>query len=211
MLPVLAHTARRYASMMPRLVVIDNYDSFTYNLVQALGVLGCDLEVFRNDAIDLEGLEALAPDGIVLSPGPGRPGDAGITSEVVACFAREVPILGVCLGHQAICEAFGAAIVAAPEIVHGKPSDVHHVGTGIYAGLPEPFIAARYHSLVVDAATLPDVLEVTAWSGDVVMGVRHRDYDVEGVQFHPESVLTDRGPQLLASWVGVVTGSRSTA
>jgi para-aminobenzoate synthetase component II len=196
--------------MGPRVVVIDNYDSFTYNLVQALGELGCDLVVRRNDAVDVAAVTSLAPDAIVLSPGPGRPEDAGVTSHVVEALSATVPILGVCLGHQAICQAFGAAIAAAPEIVHGKPSDVRHVGTGIYEDIPDPFSAARYHSLVVDASTLPDVLEVTAWTGDVVMGVRHRDLAVEGVQFHPESVLTADGPRLLANFVdAVTTGSRS--
>ena len=197
--------------MPARLVVIDNYDSFTYNLVQALGELGCELVVRRNDAVDVDGVAQLAPDGLVLSPGPGRPEDAGVTTAVVARFAGRVPILGVCLGHQAICAHFGGTITAAPEIVHGKPSDVRHVGTGVYEGLPNPFTAARYHSLVVDPASLPEVLEVTAWAGEVVMGVRHRGLEVEGLQFHPESVLTDRGPQLLSNWVAAVTGSRGRA
>jgi anthranilate synthase/aminodeoxychorismate synthase-like glutamine amidotransferase len=185
----------------PRIVVIDNYDSFTYNLVQALGALGCDLVVVRNDAVDVDDLDALAPAAIVLSPGPGRPEDAGVTPRVVDELASSVPMLGVCLGHQAICQSFGGAIVAAPEIVHGKPSEVRHVGTGLYDGLPDPFVAGRYHSLVADRATLPDVLEVTAWTDDVVMGVRHRTLPVEGVQFHPESVLTDEGPRVLANFV----------
>jgi anthranilate synthase/aminodeoxychorismate synthase-like glutamine amidotransferase len=185
----------------PRVVVVDNYDSFTYNLVQALGELGCDLVVHRNDVIDAAGIAALAPDAIVLSPGPGRPEDAGVTPEVVAELSGSVPILGVCLGHQAICQVLGGAIVAAPEIVHGKPSEVHHVATGLYEGVPDPFDAGRYHSLVADRASLPDVLEVTAWTDDVVMGVRHRTLRVEGVQFHPESVLTDEGPHVLANFV----------
>ena len=187
--------------MGPRVVVVDNYDSFTYNLVQALGVLGCELLVVRNDAADVADLAAAAPDAIVLSPGPGLPKDAGITPRVVAELHDSIPILGVCLGHQAICEAFGASIVAAPEIVHGKPSEVHHVGGGLYADVPDPFVAGRYHSLVADRASLPDVLEVTAWTDDVVMGVRHRTLPVEGVQFHPESVLTDEGPRVLANFV----------
>jgi anthranilate synthase component 2 len=185
----------------PRIVVVDNYDSFTYNLVQALGALGCDLVVLRNDAVDAQGIGALAPDAIVLSPGPGRPEDAGVTPTVVTELGTTVPLLGVCLGHQAICQAFGGAIVAAPEIVHGKPSAVRHVGTGLYDGVPDPFTAGRYHSLVADRATLPDVLEVTAWTDDVVMGVRHRAHRIEGVQFHPESVLTDEGPRVLANFV----------
>ena len=187
--------------MGPRIVVIDNYDSFTYNLVQALGVLCCELVVHRNDAVDVEAVAALAPDAIVLSPGPGRPEDAGITQRIVAELSATVPMLGVCLGHQAICQSFGGSIVAAPAIVHGKPSDVHHVASGLYDGVPDPFVAGRYHSLVADRATLPDVLEVTAWTDDVVMGVRHRTLRVEGVQFHPESVLTDEGPRLLANFV----------
>jgi len=185
----------------PRIVVIDNYDSFTYNLVQALGALSCDLVVVRNDAVDADAVDALAPDAIVLSPGPGRPEDAGVTPRVVEDLASRVPMLGVCLGHQAICQAFGAAIVAAPEIVHGKPSEVRHVGTGLYDGVPDPFVAGRYHSLVADRTTLPDALEVTAWTDDVVMGVRHRTLPVEGVQFHPESILTDDGPRVLANFV----------
>jgi anthranilate synthase component II len=189
----------------PRVVVIDNYDSFTYNLVQALGELGCDLVVHRNDAVDTEGIARHSPDAIVLSPGPGRPEDAGVTPRVVAALAESVPILGVCLGHQAICQAFGGAIVAAPEIVHGKPSEVRHVATGIYVGVPDPFVAGRYHSLVADRASLPDVLEVTAWTDDVVMGVRHRTLRVEGVQFHPESVLTDEGPRVLANFVDSIS------
>ena len=187
--------------MGPRVVVVDNYDSFTYNLVQALGALGCDLVVRRNDAVDTEGIAALRPDAIVLSPGPGRPEDAGVTPRVVADLGATVPVLGVCLGHQAICQSLGAAIVAAPEIVHGKPSEVRHVGTGLYDGVSDPFTAGRYHSLVADAATLPDVLEVTAWTDDVVMGVRHRTLRLEGVQFHPESVLTDEGPRVLSNFV----------
>ena len=191
--------------MGPRVVVIDNYDSFTYNLVQALGELGCDLVVHRNDAVDTKGITRHSPDAIVLSPGPGRPEDAGVTPRVVVELAASVPILGVCLGHQAICQAFGGAIVAAPEIVHGKPSAVHHVAMGLYDGVPDPFVAGRYHSLVADRASLPDVLEVTAWTDDVVMGVRHRSLRVEGVQFHPESVLTDEGPRVLANFVDSIS------
>jgi anthranilate synthase component 2 len=186
----------------PRIVVVDNYDSFTYNLVQGLGALGAELVVRRNDAVDTDGIAALSPDAIVLSPGPGRPEDAGVTPAVVAAFAGRVPILGVCLGHQAICASFGGTIVRAPEVVHGKPSDVRHVGTGLYAGVPDPFVAGRYHSLVVDRSSLPDELEVTAWTDDVVMGVAHRTLRVEGVQFHPESVLTDEGPRVLANFLG---------
>jgi anthranilate synthase component 2 len=185
----------------PRVVVIDNYDSFTYNLVQALGELGCDLVVHRNDAVDVDGVRDLAPDAIVLSPGPGRPEDAGVTPRVVEVLAGSVPLLGVCLGHQAICQVFGGEVVGAGEIVHGKPSEVRHVGTGIYEGVPDPFTAGRYHSLVADRASLPDELAVTAWTDEVVMGVRHRALRVEGVQFHPESVLTAEGPRVLKNFV----------
>jgi anthranilate synthase component II len=187
--------------MGPRVVVVDNYDSFTYNLVQALGELGCELVVRRNDAATVDELAELRPDAVVLSPGPGRPEDAGVTPKVVDELGGCVAILGVCLGHQAICQSFGGTIVAAPEIVHGKPSEVHHVAGGLYEGVDEPFVAGRYHSLVADRATLPDVLEVTAWTDDVVMGVRHRSLPIEGLQFHPESVLTAAGPRVLANFV----------
>jgi anthranilate synthase component II len=190
----------RSLSVGPRVVVIDNYDSFTFNLVQALGELGCDLVVHRNDAIDVAGVAALEPDAVVLSPGPGRPEDAGVTESVVAELDGPA-ILGVCLGHQAICRVFGGTIVAAPEIVHGKPSDVHHLATPLYDGVPDPFVAGRYHSLVVDRGSLPGELEVTAWTDDVVMGVRHRTRPIEGVQFHPESILTGEGPRLLKNFV----------
>ncbi len=185
----------------PRVVVIDNYDSFTYNLVQALGALGCDLHVARNDAIDVDGVRALSPQAVVLSPGPGRPRDAGVTEGVVRELAGEVAILGVCLGHQAICEVYGGTITLAGAVVHGKPSEVFHCGTGLYRGLPNPFVAGRYHSLVAEPASLPDVLEAVAWTDDVVMGVRHRTLAVEGVQFHPESILTPQGPELLRNFV----------
>ena len=190
--------------MGPRIVVVDNYDSFTYNLVQALGELGCELVVRRNDAVDVDGVVALGPDAVVLSPGPGRPEDAGVTEAVVTALAGTVPILGVCLGHQAICRVYGARITAADEVVHGKPSDVHHLGTGLYAGVPDPFSAGRYHSLVADPASLPDELEVVAWTDDVVMGVAHRSVRVHGVQFHPESVLTAEGPRVLRNFVEAI-------
>jgi anthranilate synthase/aminodeoxychorismate synthase-like glutamine amidotransferase len=187
--------------MGPRVVVVDNYDSFTFNLVQALGALGCTLVVHRNDAIDVAGIAALEPDAVVLSPGPGRPEDAGVSEAVVDGLDEDIAVLGVCLGHQAICRVFGGVIVAAPEIVHGKPSDVHHLDTALYDGVPNPFVAGRYHSLVVERSSLPDVLEVTAWTDDVVMGVRHRTRRIEGVQFHPESILTDDGPRVLENFV----------
>jgi len=188
--------------MGPRVLVIDNYDSFVYNLVQELGELGAEPVVHRNDAIDLDGIRAVAPDAILISPGPGRPDGAGISLAVIEQLGADYPILGVCLGHQSIGQAYGGAVVSAPTLMHGKTSAVHHTGVGVFAGLPEPFVATRYHSLVVEPATLPDVLEVTASTDDgVIMGVRHRELPVEGVQFHPESVLTPSGPTLLANFL----------
>jgi anthranilate synthase component 2 len=185
-----------------RVLVIDNYDSFVYNLVQELGELGAEPVVHRNDAIDLDGIRAAAPDAILISPGPGRPDDAGISLEVIEQLGAEYPILGVCLGHQSIGQAYGGQVVAAPTLMHGKTSAIHHTGAGVFAGLPEPFIATRYHSLVVEPATLPEVLEVTATTDDgVIMGFRHRELPVEGVQFHPESVLTPSGPSLLSNFL----------
>ena len=188
--------------MRTRVLVIDNYDSFVYNLVQELGELGADPVVHRNDAIDIEGIRAAEPDAILISPGPGRPEDAGISMTVIRELAGEYPILGVCLGHQAIGQVYGGEVVAAPTLMHGKTSSIHHDGTGLFAGLPEPFEATRYHSLVVDPDSVPDVLEVTASTGDgVIMGLRHRSLDVEGVQFHPESLLTPSGPALLSNFL----------
>ena len=185
-----------------RVLIVDNYDSFTYNLVQQLGEIGADLVVHRNDAIDIAGIRALDPDAIVLSPGPGRPEDAGITCEVVDRLAGEFPILGVCLGHQAIGQVYGGEIVAAPTLMHGKTSAIHHEGTGIFVGLPNPFTATRYHSLVIDPASVPDVLEVTATTADGVnMGISHRELNLHGVQFHPESILSPLGPRLLATFL----------
>ena len=187
---------------MPHVLVIDNYDSFTWNLVQEMGQLGAQLSVHRNDQITLEEIAQLAPDGIVLSPGPGRPENAGITTSVIATFGDSTPILGVCLGHQAIGAVFGASIVRAPTIMHGKVSDVQHLDVGIFVGLASPVTATRYHSLVIDPATVPDELEVTAWTTDgIVMGVRHRTKPIEGVQFHPESVLTVEGLSMLANFL----------
>jgi len=188
--------------MATRVLVIDNYDSFVYNLVQELGELGADPVVFRNDAIDVAGIRAESPDLVLISPGPGRPEGAGVTLAVVRELAGVFPILGVCLGHQAIGQAFGGDVVSAPTLMHGKTSAVHHDGTGVFTGLPDPFVATRYHSLVVEPSTLPDVLEVTARTADgVIMGVRHRTLALEGVQFHPESLLTLEGPSLLANFL----------
>jgi anthranilate synthase component 2 len=188
-----------------RVLLIDNYDSFTYNLVQEMGALGADPVVYRNDAIDIAGIRALGPDGIVISPGPGRPEDGGVSMAVVAELGGETPILGVCLGHQCIAQAFGARIVPAPELMHGKTSAIFHTGVGVFAEMPNPFEATRYHSLIVDRHSLPDVLEVTAETADgIVMGLRHRDLPIEGVQFHPESILTGVGPDLLANFLGAL-------
>jgi anthranilate synthase/aminodeoxychorismate synthase-like glutamine amidotransferase len=188
-----------------RLLMIDNYDSFTYNLVQYLGELGADVDVQRNDAIGLDDVAGLRPDAVVISPGPCTPREAGISVPVIQRFAGTFPILGVCLGHQAIGAAFGGAIVRARRIMHGKTSLIHHDGRGVYAGLPQPFAATRYHSLVIDPATLPAELERAAWTDDgEIMGVRHRRLFVEGVQFHPESILTPEGKRLLGNFVARV-------
>jgi anthranilate synthase/aminodeoxychorismate synthase-like glutamine amidotransferase len=192
--------------MGTRVLVIDNYDSFVYNLVQELGELGADLVVHRNDDIDVDAIRSASPDAILISPGPGRPEDAGISMAVVAELGGEIPILGVCLGLQAIAQVYGGEVVAAPTLMHGKTSSVHHSGTGVFAGLPDPFVATRYHSLVVSPASVPDVLEVTATTGDgVIMGLRHRTLAVEGVQFHPESFLTPNGPSLLSNYLVTAT------
>ncbi|MGA9521545.1 MAG: aminodeoxychorismate/anthranilate synthase component II [Myxococcaceae bacterium] len=188
--------------MNPRVLVVDNYDSFTFNLVQYLGELGARVEVFRNDAIDVAGIRARRPNGVLLSPGPADPDDAGITLEAVTSLAGEVPLLGVCLGHQAIGQAFGGRVVRAREVVHGKASPVLHRKQGVFAGLPSPFAAGRYHSLAVERESMPRALAVTAWTEDgTVMGMRHRTLDVEGVQFHPESILTEHGKSLLGNWL----------
>jgi anthranilate synthase/aminodeoxychorismate synthase-like glutamine amidotransferase len=188
--------------MGTRVLVIDNYDSFVYNLVQELGELGAEPFVHRNDTIDIEGIRAASPDAILISPGPGRPEDAGISMAVVAELAGEYPILGVCLGHQVIGQVYGGEIVSAPTLMHGKTSSVHHDGRALFAGVPEPFVATRYHSLVVEPGSVPDVLEVTATTSEgVIMGLRHRTLPVEGVQFHPESLLTPSGPALLSNFL----------
>lgn len=184
------------------LLVIDNYDSFTFNLVQFLGELGAEPEVRRNDEIDLEGVRSLRPDRIVISPGPCTPKEAGISVELVRAMAGVVPILGVCLGHQSIAEAFGGKVIRAPYLMHGKTSLVRHDGRTVFDGLPQDFVATRYHSLVVERESLPEDLGVTAWTEDgIVMGIRHREWPVEGVQFHPESILTDQGKVLLGNFL----------
>ena len=191
--------------MGARVLVVDNYDSFVYNLVQYLGELGAEPIVHRADRFALADVEAMAPDAILISPGPGRPEDAGLSNAIIGRFAGEGPILGVCLGHQAIGQVFGGDIVRAGSVMHGKTSFIRHNGEGVFAGLPDPFEATRYHSLVIDRETFPAVLEITAEADDgTVMGLRHREHPVEGVQFHPESVLTVGGHQLLANFLGQV-------
>jgi anthranilate synthase component 2 len=187
---------------MIRILMVDNYDSFTYNLVQYLGELGAEVEVHRNDAITLDAIAERRPDGIVISPGPCTPKEAGVSVPVIQRFAGEIPILGVCLGHQAIGAALGGSIVRAPRIMHGKTSPIHHDGRGVFRGLADPFDATRYHSLVIDRATLPVELEVSAWTDEgEIMGVRHRSLPLEGVQFHPESILTLEGKHLLQNFL----------
>jgi anthranilate synthase component 2 len=190
-----------------KVVMIDNYDSFTYNLVQYFGELGADVTVVRNDQITVDEIAALSPDKIVISPGPCTPKEAGVSVAAIAQFAGRYPILGVCLGHQSIGYAFGGNIIHAKSIMHGKTSQVHHQNTGVFKGLSNPFTATRYHSLVIEQASLPDCLEVTAWTQDAnggideIMGVRHKTLDIEGVQFHPESILTEHGHDLLRNFL----------
>jgi len=190
-----------------KVVMIDNYDSFTYNLVQYLGELGADVTVVRNDQVTIEDIERLAPDKIVISPGPCTPREAGVSVEAIMTFAGRYPILGVCLGHQSIGYAFGGNIIHAKAIMHGKTSEVYHQNVGVFKGLKNPFTATRYHSLVIEQSTLPDCLEVTAWTQDEegnideIMGVRHKTLDIEGVQFHPESILTEHGHDLLRNFL----------
>ncbi|MDA0229911.1 MAG: aminodeoxychorismate/anthranilate synthase component II [Proteobacteria bacterium] len=190
------------------LLLIDNYDSFTFNLVHYLGELGAEVTIYRNDAISADEALALRPDGIVLSPGPRDPNQAGICLELIKKSAGSIPLLGVCLGHQAIGQAFGGKVVRATSLMHGKTSDIYHEEHGLFQGLPTPFTATRYHSLMVERNTLPGCLEVTAQTDDgVVMGLSHRDYPVHGVQFHPESIASDQGHELLKNFLDIVTGS----
>ncbi|MHB0990161.1 MAG: anthranilate synthase component II [Burkholderiales bacterium] len=186
------------------LLMIDNYDSFTYNLVQYFGELGEDVRVFRNDEIALDDIAALKPERIVISPGPCTPNEAGISIPLIRAYGGKVPILGVCLGHQSIGQAFGGEIVRAQQLMHGKTSMIHHLDSGVFAGLPNPLRATRYHSLVIKRQTLPDCLEITAWTDDgEIMGVRHKTLAIEGVQFHPESILTEYGHDMLANFLKI--------
>ena len=186
------------------ILVIDNYDSFTYNLVQALGHLGAELQVLRNDAVDADAVRALGPACIVMSPGPGRPEDAGCCCRVVEGLGEDIPMLGVCLGHQAIAASLGGAVARAPQVVHGKTASIEHDGEGLFAGLSRPLEVARYHSLVVEGDSLPESLEITASTGDgLIMGLRHKEWPVFGVQFHPESIATPEGPKMLRNFLGI--------
>ena len=192
--------------MGARILVVDNYDSFVYNLVQELGELGAEPVVYRNDEIDVAGIRAAQPDAVLISPGPGRPEDGGVSLAAIRELAGEIPLLGVCLGHQCMGQVFGGSVVSAPQLMHGKTSEIHHDGLGVFAGLPNPFVATRYHSLVVDPASVPPELVVSATASDgVIMGLRHRELPLEGVQFHPESVLTASGPALLNNFLAQLT------
>ncbi len=189
------------------LLMIDNYDSFTYNVVQYLAELGAEVQVHRNDEITLDEIEALAPERIVVSPGPCTPNEAGISMAVIERFGPRLPVLGICLGHQSLGQVFGGKVVRAREVMHGKTSMIHHIGQGVFSGLPQPFEATRYHSLIVERDSLPDCLEITAWTErdgqlDEIMGLRHREYAIQGVQFHPESILTSNGHDLLRNFLG---------
>jgi anthranilate synthase component 2 len=194
------------------ILVIDNYDSFTYNLVHLVGGVTEDYRVVRNDQIGLGEIAELAPDGVLISPGPGRPDEAGVSEAVIRRFGGTTPILGVCLGHQAIGEVFGGRVVHAPTLMHGKTSTVRHDGRTVFEGVAQDFVATRYHSLVVDRATLPAVLDISAETADgVIMGLRHKEFPVEGVQFHPESILTTEGPTLVRNWVAHCLAARPAA
>jgi len=193
-----------------RILIVDNYDSFTYNLVQELAELGADVTVVRNDAFDVDDVVADPPDGVVISPGPGRPEDAGLSNDIIRAMAGVRPVLGVCLGHQCIGEVYGGEVVRAPVLMHGKTSPIYHRNEGVFVDVPVPFDATRYHSLVVDRASLPSVLKVTAETSDgLIMGLRHREVDIEGVQFHPESVLTGMGMRLLGAFLDRCVAARS--
>lgn len=191
------------------MLMIDNYDSFTYNLVQYLGELGADVQVHRNDQISLQEIEDLKPERIMISPGPCTPNEAGVSMQTIEKFAGKLPILGVCLGHQSIGQVFGGKIIHAKEIMHGKTSMIHHNNKGVFSGLKNPYVATRYHSLVIEKESLPDCLEITAWtenengSMDEIMGVRHKEFNIEGVQFHPESILTEHGHDLLKNFLNM--------
>lgn len=192
------------------ILVIDNYDSFTYNLVQYLGELGEEIKVCRNDEIDIEGIQELSPDHILISPGPCTPNEAGISLDVISHFKGSIPIFGVCLGHQAIGQAFGGKVIRAERLMHGKTSAIHHSGTSVFEGLPNPFTATRYHSLIVEKESLPDCLEITSWTEEgEIMGLRHKEYPVEGVQFHPESIITDHGHQMLRNFLKRSGGTKA--
>jgi len=186
----------------PSVLLVDNYDSFTYNLYQYLGELGAEVRVLRNDELSAEAALALSPERIVISPGPGTPDQAGITLDLIRRAAGRIPVLGVCLGHQALGQAFGGEVRRAPKLMHGKTSQIHHDGRSVFARLPDPFTATRYHSLVVERDSVPESLEISAWTDDgIVMGLRHREYPLEGVQFHPESILTTVGKDLLRNFL----------
>lgn len=193
--------------MTPRLLLIDNYDSFTYNLVQAFLVLGAEVLVRRNDRVTVAEAFELAPTHLCISPGPGTPDDAGVSRQMIEAFAGRAPVLGVCLGHQSLIEVFGGAVVRAGRLMHGKTSPVRHDGKGVFVGLPDPFEAGRYHSLIVERNAVPEALAVTAWTAEgEIMGVRHREWPIEGVQFHPESILTPDGPRLMENFLGLKSG-----
>jgi anthranilate synthase/aminodeoxychorismate synthase-like glutamine amidotransferase len=193
--------------MIPRVLVVDNYDSFTFNLVQYLGELGAEVEVYKNDGIDVGGVQTRSPDAVLLSPGPCTPNEAGVSLALVRELGGGLPILGVCLGHQAIGQAYGGRIVRAGRLMHGKTSPILHDGHGVFESIPSPFEATRYHSLLIERESLPACLEVSAWTAEgEIMGVRHREHDVEGVQFHPESVLTKEGHRLVGNWLKRIAG-----
>jgi para-aminobenzoate synthetase component 2 len=193
------------------ILVIDNYDSFTYNLVQYLGELGAAVDVRRNDAVSVEDIRGIAPTGVLISPGPGRPEEAGVSLDLIAKLGATTPIFGVCLGHQSIAQHFGASVVRAERLMHGRTSEIHHEGRGVFESLPSPLTATRYHSLIVERDTIPDEIEVTAWTDrGEVMGIRHTTLPIEGVQFHPESFLTEHGHELIRNWLSTLPASRAS-